>query len=125
MANKLLALHTYEKSRASGFIDAVYHANAATVLQDENIYRFEHVRKVFQFRDNISCQLLSFIILISLVGFQRSNPSQLFIQLMDSGGEKIEASSHAIESTFFSYLNEFLYETYDLQKPQSPVFLTR
>lgn len=44
MANKLLALHTYEKSRApSGFIDAVYHANASTLLQDENIYRFEHV----------------------------------------------------------------------------------
>ena len=58
MANKLLALHTYEKSRASGFIDSVYHANAATVLQDENIYRFEHVRKVFQFGDNISCKLL-------------------------------------------------------------------
>ena len=43
MANKLLALNTYEKSRASGFLDAVYHANASTVLQDENIYRFEHV----------------------------------------------------------------------------------
>ena len=59
------------------------------------------------------------------MGVQRSNPSQLFIQLMDSGGEKTEASSHAIESTFFSYLNAFLYETYDLQKPQSPVFLKR
>ena len=37
MANKLLALNTYEKSRVSGFLDAVYHANASTLLQDENI----------------------------------------------------------------------------------------
>jgi hypothetical protein len=42
-ANKLLALNAYERSRASGFTDAVYHANASTLLQDENIYRFEHV----------------------------------------------------------------------------------
>lgn len=98
MANKLLALHTYEKSRApSGFIDAVYHANASTLLQDENIYRFEH----------------------------KSNPSQLYIQLMEGGAEKLEAAANAIESTFFNYLNDFLFSAPDVNKQQPPIFLKR
>lgn len=98
MANKLLALHTYEKSRApSGFIDAVYHANASTLLQDESIYRFEH----------------------------RSNPSQLYVQLMEGGAEKLEAAANAIESSFFTYLNEFLFSTGDAGKQQPPIFLRR
>ncbi|MCO5610178.1 hypothetical protein L7F22_064414 [Adiantum nelumboides] len=98
MANKLLALHTYEKSRApSGSIDAVYHANASTLLQDENIYRFEH----------------------------RSNPSQLYVQLMEGGAEKLEAAANAIESSFFNYLSEFLFSTADIHKQQPPIFLRR
>jgi paired amphipathic helix protein Sin3a len=124
MANKLLALHSYEKSRASGFVDAVYHANAATVLQDENIYRFERVRITFQFSDTV-CSRLPLLLISLFIDFQRSNPSRLFIQLMDGGAEKMETSSHAIESTFFTYLNEFLCETDHMQKLQSPIFLRR
>lgn len=44
MANKFLALHSYEKCRPfGGFMDSVYHANASVVSHDENLYRFEHV----------------------------------------------------------------------------------
>ncbi|KAH7289366.1 hypothetical protein KP509_31G072300 [Ceratopteris richardii] len=98
MANKLLTLHTYEKSRAPiNFVDAVYHANASTLLQDENVYRFEH----------------------------RSNPSQLFIQLMEGGAEKLEAAANAIELSFFNYLNRFLFSTTDARRQQAPIFLKR
>lgn len=42
---KLLALHAYEQSRQEGSADSVYYANARVLLPDENIYRFEHVRR--------------------------------------------------------------------------------
>ena len=44
---------------------------------------------------------------------------------MEGGAEKMEASPNTIEYTFFNYLNEFLYETSDSQKQQSPIFLKR
>ena len=44
---------------------------------------------------------------------------------MEGGAEKMEASPNTIEHTFFNYLNEFLYETSESQKQQSPIFLKR
>jgi paired amphipathic helix protein Sin3a len=78
VALKLLALNAYEK--AGDAVDLVYHANSCVLLHDENIYRFEH----------------------------KSNPSELLIQLMEGGSVKQEVGGHALESSFQSYLDDFL-----------------
>eukprot|EP01018_Ginkgo_biloba_P002349 Gb_35988 [translate_table: standard] len=98
MENKLLQLHSYERSRAPGrFIDLVNHANARVLLQDENIYRFE-------------CT---------------SNPTRLSIQLMERGPEKLEVAAVAMEPSFANYLNnEFLSSVPDTKEIHH-VFLAR
>ncbi|XP_077237908.1 paired amphipathic helix protein Sin3-like 3 [Tasmannia lanceolata] len=82
MANKLLQLYAYEKSRRPGrFVDLVYHENARVLLHDENIYRFE-------------CS---------------SSPTHLSIQLMEYGIEKPEVTAVSVDPNFAAYLhNEFL-----------------
>ncbi|XP_024363995.1 paired amphipathic helix protein Sin3-like 4 isoform X2 [Physcomitrium patens] len=72
--HKLLALNAYENGREA--VDAVYYADACVVLHDESIYRFE----------------------------QRSNPSELLIQLM----EHLEVPGNSLESSFQKYLDRFL-----------------
>eukprot|EP00250_Pteridium_aquilinum_P014819 c22220_g5_i1 orf=585-4820(-) len=98
MANKFLALHSYEKCRPSGgFMDAVYHANANVVSHDENLYRFEHA----------------------------SNSGQLSIQLMeDRSSEKFELTANAMDQKFLKYLGSFLVAAAERQK-ENGVFLAR
>ena len=76
-ALKLLLLYAYEN--AGEAVDQVYYANACVLLHDENIYRLEH----------------------------RSSTSELCIQLMEGGSDKLEVSGHALESSFQSYLDDF------------------
>ncbi|MED6209113.1 hypothetical protein PIB30_051552 [Stylosanthes scabra] len=82
MANKLLQLYEYEKSRKPGKLnDSVYHANAHVILNEDNIYRLQ-------------CS---------------STPSRLSIQLMDNMNEKPEMFAVSIDPNFSFYLhNEFL-----------------
>ncbi|CAM6112569.1 unnamed protein product [Calypogeia fissa] len=95
--NKLLNLHAYEKSRGPGrFIDLVYFANAAVLLHDDNIYRFEHI----------------------------FNSSACVIQLMEGGNDKHEIPANALEFAFSSYLNNFLKSIPD-EKDCHRVFLAR
>eukprot|EP01018_Ginkgo_biloba_P004031 Gb_11760 [translate_table: standard] len=94
IANKLLQLHLYERSRLPArFIDPVYHANACTLLHGENVYRFEF----------------------------SSNPTQLSIQLMEGGLEKIEV----VEPSFSNYLNNDFLSTIIDPKERHQVFLPR
>ncbi|XP_057738666.1 paired amphipathic helix protein Sin3-like 2 isoform X4 [Arachis stenosperma] len=82
MANKLLQLYEYEKSRKPGKLnDSVYHANAHVILNEDNIYRLQ-------------CS---------------SPPSRLSIQLMDNMNEKPEMFAVSIDPNFSFYLhNDFL-----------------
>ncbi|XP_038703904.1 paired amphipathic helix protein Sin3-like 2 isoform X2 [Tripterygium wilfordii] len=82
MGYKLLQLCEYEKSRQPGkMIDSVYYENARSLLQEENIFRFE-------------CS---------------SAPSRLSIQLMDNATEKPEALAVSMDPDFGAYLyNDFL-----------------
>ena len=93
VALKLQALHAYEK--AGETIDLVYHANACVILHDENIYRIEH----------------------------RSNPSELLIQLMEGGPEKLDFSGHPLELSFQSYLDELFLSIPTMKS--SRVFMSR
>lgn len=48
MDNKLQQLYAYEKSRKpEKFLDAVYYENARVLLPDEDIYRIECVRNIY------------------------------------------------------------------------------
>ncbi|KAF7809233.1 paired amphipathic helix protein Sin3-like 4 isoform X1 [Senna tora] len=97
MDNKLLQLHSYEKSRKPGrFFDIVYHENARVLLHDENIYRIE-------------CS---------------STPTRLYIQLMDYGHDKPEATAVSMDPNFSAYLhNDFL--SVVPEKKKSGIFLKR
>lgn len=98
MANKFLALHSYEKCRPfGGFMDSVYHANASVVSHDENLYRFEHT----------------------------STSGQLSIQLMeDRSSEKFELTANAMDQKFLKYLGSFLVAAAETHK-ENGVFLGR
>ncbi|KAJ7943566.1 Paired amphipathic helix protein Sin3-like [Quillaja saponaria] len=98
MDNKLIQLHTYEKSRKPGrFVDIVYHENARVILHDENIYRIE-------------CS---------------SAPTQLSIQLMDYGHEKPEVTAVSMDPNFSAYLhNDFLSVVPD-KKEKPGIYLRR
>ncbi|KAI9111373.1 hypothetical protein K1719_017063 [Acacia pycnantha] len=97
MDNKLLQLHSYEKSRKSGrFFDMVYYENARVLLHDEMIYRIE-------------CS---------------STPTRLSIQLMDYGHDKPEATAVSMDPNFSAYLhNDFL--SVFPEKKKSGIFLKR
>ncbi|KAF5739647.1 paired amphipathic helix protein Sin3-like 2 isoform X1 [Tripterygium wilfordii] len=82
MDYKLLQLCEYERSRLPGkIIDSVYYENARSLLQEENIFRFE-------------CS---------------TAPSRLSIQLMDNATEKPEVFAVSMDPDFGAYLhNDFL-----------------
>ncbi|KAL2633451.1 hypothetical protein R1flu_004930 [Riccia fluitans] len=96
---KMLILHSYEMSRASGhFIDHVYFANASVLLHDENIYRFEYNKKA----------------------------TECFMQIMDGGLDKHDIPANALESSFSTYLNNFLHiPIEDRNQQHRRIFLAR
>ncbi|KAL3694267.1 hypothetical protein R1sor_007918 [Riccia sorocarpa] len=96
---KLLVLHSYEMSRASGhFIDHVYFANASVLLHDENIYRFEYNKK----------------------------STECLMQIMDGGFDKHDIPANALESSFSTYLNNFLHiPIEDRNQQHRRIFLAR
>ncbi|OAE28655.1 hypothetical protein AXG93_1335s1470 [Marchantia polymorpha subsp. ruderalis] len=78
---KMLVLHTYEMSRPPGlFIDHVYFANASVLLHDDNIYRFEYNVK----------------------------STECLMQIMEGRFDKHDVPANALESSFSTYLNNFL-----------------
>ncbi|KAJ9563908.1 hypothetical protein OSB04_009068 [Centaurea solstitialis] len=79
--NKLLHLHAYEHMRKPGrFVDELYNANARVIVNDDNIYRFEH----------------------SLIP-ETDRQTRLTIRLMDSGCETSEAQVFSIDPSFAAY----------------------
>ncbi|KAJ3692453.1 hypothetical protein LUZ60_012803 [Juncus effusus] len=97
MDNKLLQLHSYEKSRSpSKFSDFVYYENARVLVHEDSIYRFE-------------CS---------------SNPSKLFIQLME-GVDRPEVTAVSIDPNFSSYLHKDFLSSECNRKGIDTVFLPR
>lgn len=148
IANKLLTLYAYEKSRAPGVMnDTIYYANACVLLHEENIYRFERVSGfvlvLVPYRQCVNseqavrsrfshssqkcldeAQLVSSLSVVCISCLQKSNPLRLDIQLMDGGADKIEVPPSALEYNFSQYLNEFLLTGPDT-KDRHHVFLAR
>ncbi|KVH97754.1 hypothetical protein Ccrd_000113, partial [Cynara cardunculus var. scolymus] len=79
--NKLLHLYAYEHMRKPGrFVDELYNANARVIVNDDNIYRFEH----------------------SLIP-ETDRQTRLTIRLMDLGCETSEAPAFSIDPSFAAY----------------------
>lgn len=98
MDNKLLQLHTYERTRKPGrFLDVVYHENARVLLHDENIYRIE-------------CS---------------SFPTRLSIQLMDYGHDKPEVTAVSMDPNFAAYLTSDFLSVVPEKKEKPRIFLRR
>ncbi|KAI3720274.1 hypothetical protein L6452_21187 [Arctium lappa] len=79
--NKLLHLYAYEHMRKPGrFVDELYNANARVIVNDDNIYRFEH----------------------SLLP-ETDRQTRLTIRLMDFGCETSEAPVFSVDPSFAPY----------------------
>ncbi|BFI09258.1 paired amphipathic helix protein Sin3a [Marchantia polymorpha subsp. ruderalis] len=95
---KMLVLHTYEMSRPPGlFIDHVYFANASVLLHDDNIYRFEYNVK----------------------------STECLMQIMEGGFDKHDVPANALESSFSTYLNNFLHIPIEEKVFHHRIFLAR
>mmetsp|Transcript_2091 Transcript_2091/g.7479 ORF Transcript_2091/g.7479 Transcript_2091/m.7479 type:complete len:1018 (-) Transcript_2091:188-3241(-) len=81
VASKLMALHEYEEARREYFVDAVYHANACVVLNEEQCYRLEF----------------------------DTETKKLSIQLMDDVLDKNDLLSGSLDLNFQDYLTAFLH----------------
>ncbi|XP_047320078.1 paired amphipathic helix protein Sin3-like 4 [Impatiens glandulifera] len=96
--NKLIQLYAYERSRKpENFVELIYRENACVLLHDENIYRIE-----------------------------RSNtPTQLFIEMMDNGHDKLETTSMAMDTSFAAYLQNDFLSLVPKRTDESNIFLRR
>ncbi|KAL4586875.1 hypothetical protein LXL04_011520 [Taraxacum kok-saghyz] len=82
--NKLLHLHAYEHSRKpEKFQDQLYHANARVILNDENVYRFQH----------------------SVLVPEGNKQTELSIRVMDTACETSEPPAFSIDPNFDPYPN--------------------
>ncbi|KAL8249903.1 hypothetical protein R6Q59_006771 [Mikania micrantha] len=100
--NKLLSLYTYEDMKKPGrFVDKLYYGNARVILNDDNVYRFEHS-------------------LVSETDYQ----FRLTIRLMNPGCDTLEATSFSIDPDFEAYQTNQLFPVVTGKK-RARIFLER
>lgn len=108
--NKLLHLYAYENMRKpERFIDELYNANARVIVNDDDIYRFQHVTTTYYLLlTTYSSLFISFFFSFTpsnFVYFQSLIPetnkqTQLAIWVMDTVCETSEPPAFSIDPNF-------------------------